>query len=84
MKKIVFLVLLGYLFFYAYEAYNNIYKYNANNPQSLELMLNIIPDNEKLKFLKAFQLASEDLEGKNLHGLTKDEIYFIANKKQKE
>lgn len=82
MKKIILIVLFGYLAYYGYKLYSDGIHYNANNPNSLNIMITLTPANEKVKFIKDFELASNDIEGRNLHTLSREEITILANKKR--
>lgn len=78
-KIILFLLVLAIGTWYGY---NKIFIYDANNPNSLEILLKITHPEKRVRFFKDFELAMNDEWGTNLHGLNRDEIISIANKKR--
>jgi len=81
-KKIIYAILLLNLAYYGYLLYTKGYKYNADDPDtSLTIMVKMTAPFERATFLKKFEIACEGVRCINLHGLTKEEIYNIANKK---
>lgn len=79
-KKIIFIAILfmvgGWYF------YSKAFVYDANNPNSLDILLRATHPENKVRFIKDFELASNDMRATNLHGLSKNEISKIANNRR--
>jgi len=81
-KNIIYLYLFVQIIYYVYLLYKKGYKFDANDPdKSFKIMIRMTDPLERTTFLKKFKNACSDTRCINLHGLTKDEIYEISDKK---
>ena len=81
-KKIFYGILLINLAYYGYVIYKKGYKFDADDSEnSIQIMLKLIDPLERNLFLNKMSIACEGDRCINLHGLTKSEIYQIANQK---
>jgi len=81
-KNIIYLYLLGQVLYYGYMLYSKGYKFDASDSKnSLQIMIKMTNPLEREEFLTKFDNVCEGARCINLHGLTKDEIYEIFDKK---
>ena len=76
--KYLKIVIIGIIIIYVWSIINDAKKYDANNQNSLVVMLKLVSPNERVQFLNDFEIASDNIRATNLHGLSKEEIHDIA------
>lgn len=78
MKNYLGIAILAILAIYGWNKFSNAKKYNANDSNSLAIMTMLTTPENRVQLVKDFELASDDIRGINLHGLTAKEIHVIA------
>ena len=83
-KKIAIIYIIFQIIYAGFIFYNKGYKYDANDPdRSLKIMLRFTDPLEREEFLYKFRNACTDnYRCLNLHGLTKQEIYYLSDLKE--
>ena len=84
LKKIVIIYLIFKIIYAGFIFYNKGYKYDANDPdRSLRIMLRFTDPLEREEFLHKFRnVCADSYRCINLHGLTKQEIYYLSDLKE--